>query len=223
VTTPPAPTPRRGRQSARPPARPAHDEPAAAPRRVTFGTVAWLVILALIVVVRLSRQAWPDVALLLVVLAVLLADLAGRLPHGTLDVAATGPGVIGAAVLAGVVLVLAPRFGGVAGVAVVAVGVGTVAYAWPDRPPDDSAAEDLTTWNERTTHTATAWAAAWIAGCLWELAMFLLGGRTPDAGEEYPAVTDLVNPVVDNSAGKALFVVVWLAAGVWLLGRVDRR
>lgn len=120
------------------------------------------------------------------------------------------------AILAGAVLVIAPRHGPVAGAAVAAAGVGAIAYAWPDRA-------DSPTWDRSTTRTAFAWAAAWVAGCLWELAMFLLGGTRPDGRETFPAASDLLDPLLANPIVKAAFVVVWLAVGVRLLARADRR
>ena len=72
-------------------------------------------------------------------------------------------------------------------------------------------------------HLSRPWTAAWVAGCLWELAMFLLGGRETDGRDLYPAASDLLDPALDNPLAKALFVVVWLAAGVGLLARTDRR
>jgi len=190
-------------------------------RTLTFGTVAWLVAVAGVTVVQLSRAAWPDAIALLVVFVALLVDLTGRLRHGTIAVAHTGPAVLGAAVLIGLVLVVAPRHGGLAGLAVVAAGAAAVAYAWPDRPREPL--PDEPTWDRATKRTALAWSAAWVAGCLWELAMFILGSRETDGRNLYPAASDLLDPVVSNPLGKAVFVVVWLTAGVGLLARMDRR
>ena len=196
---------------------------AAEPRTVTPGTVTWLVVLAAVAVVQLDRHAWSDSTVLFAVLAVLLVDRSGRLPHGSVAVAGTGPVVIGAAVLAGAVLFLAPRHGAVAGFTVAAVGAGALAYAWPDRADDEPGALDRPVWDRPTSRTAAAWSAAWIAGCLWELAMFLLGGTETDGRDVYPAASDLLDPLLANPLTKALFVVVWLTAGVGLIARTDRR
>lgn len=220
-------------------ARLAHDEPRAArlartvpahaprsdddARTLTFGTVAWLVVLAAVTGVQLSRRAWPDALTLLAVLGVLVVDLTGSLRHGTVTVSHTGPAIIGAAVLVGLVLFVAPRHGTVAGLAVVASGAAALAYAWPDRADDDHVAADRPVWDRPTSRTALAWSAAWIAACLWELAMFVLGSHETDGRNLYPAASDLLDPVLDNPLAKALFVVVWLAAGVGLLARTDRR
>ena len=134
-------------------------------------------------------------------LVVLLADLTGRLPHGTFAIAHTGPVVIGAAVLAGLVLFLAPRHGTVAGFAVVGAGVGALVYAWPERADDDPALGTRQVWDRPTSRTAAAWTAAWVAGCLWELTMFLLGGTEHDGRELYPAASDLLDPLLDHPLG----------------------
>ena len=228
--TSPAPSPGPGRQRVRRVERPPTKRVAPASalsgppaRTVTGGTVAWFVVLAAMAVVQLDRRAWFDSAVLLTVLVVLVVDLSGRLPHGALTVSGTGPAVIGAALLAGVVLVLAPRHGTVAGLVLVVLGAAALAYAWPDRRENDPAVLDREPWDRATTRTAAAWAAAWIAGCLWELAMFLLGQGRTGSSNPYPAASDLLDPLLANPVVKALFVVVWLSAGVGLLARMDRR
>jgi hypothetical protein len=205
----------------------AHAEPAHALRspadlrRITFGTIAWLVVLAAVTGVQLSRRAWPDAITLAAVLGLLVVDLTGRLRHGSLTVARTGPAIIGAAVLVGLVLFVAPRHGAVAGLAVVASGAAAVTYAWPDRRGD--ALGERPVWDQPTSRTAFAWSAAWIAACLWELAMFVLGSKETDGRNRYPAASDILDPALNHPLEKALFVVVWLAAGVGLLARTDRR
>ena len=227
-----APTPQQGPRQGPPTRRPARatppsgPEPAApAPRSaVTVGTVAWLVVLSAVAGVQLSRHAWTDAAVLAVAVVALVASLSGRLPHGTIGtVATTGPAVIGVAALTGVVLFLAPRHGTLAGVVVAAVGAGAVAYAWPDRADDDPAVGNRLVWDRPTSRTAAAWTAAWVAGCLWELAMFLLGGTETDGRDVYPAASDLLDPLLANPLVKALFILVWVTAGLGLLARTDRR
>ena len=68
---------------------------------VTFGSASWLVVLAAVALVQVTRHAWTDTAVLLGVLLVLVVDASGRLAHGAVRVASTGPVVIGVAVLAG--------------------------------------------------------------------------------------------------------------------------
>lgn len=222
------------RQARRPRGRPTSPTPAPAPtvpstqspptsRTVTIGTVAWLVVLGAVALVQLSRHAWADAVVLLLALVGLVVALTRTRPHRILAVAHAGPAVIGAAVLAGVLLLLAPRHGAVAGFVVAAAGAGALVYAWPDRSDDDSAVGGRQVWDRPTSRTAFAWSAAWVAGCLWELAMFLLGGTETDGRDVYPAASDLLDPLLAHPLLKALFVVVWLATGVGLLARTDRR
>jgi hypothetical protein len=245
--TSPATSPRRSRSFLR--RYPRRPDPAPAPRAdaavrtVTFGAVAWLVVLAAVAGVQVSRRAWPDSIVLLTVLGVLVVDLTGSLRHGTATASHGGPAIIGAAVLVGLVLFVAPRHGTVAGLAVVASGAAALAYAWPARADDDDRAAgnrvagsrvardrvagdtagDRPARDRPTSRTAFAWSAAWIAACLWELAMFILGSHETDGRNLYPAASDILDPLLDNPLAKALFVVVWLAAGVGLLARTDRR
>jgi hypothetical protein len=184
---------------------------------LTFGTVAWLVVVAAVALVQLSRQAWPDAAVLAVALVALLLDVTGRLPRPQVEPLRQGWFVLLVALVVAVVLVLAPRHGAVAGTAVATAGAAAAIYAWPDRTGD------LPEWDWSMTRTATAWTAAWVAGCLWELAMFLLGGRETDGRERYPAASDLLDPLLAHPVLKAAFVLVWVGVGVELIARVDRR
>lgn len=185
-------------------------------RTVTAGTVAWLVILAVVALVQLTRRAYIDSAVLITALAVLLVDAMRLGPRPAVRAPTSRWAVAVPAVLVGAVLALAPRHGPVAGAAVAAAGAAAIAYAWPDRTGSP-------TWDPSTTRTALVWAAAWVAGCLWELAMFLLGGTRSDGRDAFPAASDLLDPLLANPVIKAVFVAGWLAAGVGLLSRADRR
>jgi hypothetical protein len=112
-------------------------------------------------------------------------------------------------------LVLTPRHGIMDGIVVAASGILVFIVAWPDPQPDDTADSR---WTPRLQRSALAWAILGVVFCAWELAMYFLGyglsGRTA-----YPALSDLLDPVLDNPFGRVLGVAAWLAGGVALARR----
>lgn len=198
------------------------DDPAAGVsrgRRVTWGGLAWLSVLAAIGAVQVVRGQWIDAAIFGGAALVLTADAVGLLPAGK---PRRRPGVrvlvVGGAFIA-VVLSFAPRHGLLAAVTLLAVGVAAVVIAWP--PAEAPAPAGA--WPKALRTLAIWWSAIWIAGCVWELVQFILGGISPGGRVRYPALSDLLDPVVALGIGQAVFAVVWIAAGVFLVARGGRR
>jgi hypothetical protein len=184
--------------------------------RVRITILAWIAILFLTGVFQFYRGAVADGIVFLAMAAALLVGETGILnrfdrPHWRPRRIV----VIIALVIAAAVLVLTPRHGLADGVVVVASGVLVFVVAWPN-PPDSDAQPDA--WSTRLTRSAAAWAIIGIAFCIWELGMYFLGlnaaGRT-----EFPALSDLLDPILDNPIGRLLAVVAWLAGGVALARR----
>ena len=65
------------------------------------------------------------------------------------------------------------------------------------------------------------WAIAGIAICGWELASFVLERVYPGQKSAHPAISDLLDPALDVTWGRALFIAGWLLLGLLLL--VPRR
>jgi hypothetical protein len=123
--------------------------------------------------------------------------------------------VIIALVIAAAVLVFTPRHGLADGVVVVASGVALFIVAWPNPPVSESGPD---AWSARLTRSAVAWAILGIAFCAWELTTYFLG-LTATGRAEYPALSDLINPILNNPIGRLLGVAAWLAGGVALARR----
>lgn len=178
--------------------------------------VPWIAIVAIIALVQVVRAEYLD-AIVFGATAVVLAIDAVAGPR----VRARRPptwAIVAGAVLTGGVLAFAPRHGALAAVVVIAIGVAALAIAWPDPVRDDQPAD-----GRRTTRAAIAWAIVAIATCLLELASFLLGRYTAETKFTHPALSDLLNPLVDQWGGMAVFAALWLALGVLLLTRGRRR
>ncbi len=184
----------------------------ATPTAITLGSAAWIAILAIIAGVQYFRGAYIDAAIFSVVIVLLLVDATGRIPSPR-PVArpAAAPLLLGAAALAAL-LILAPRHGILAGTVLALVGIGLLVLEWPDPPPSER-----TAWTPATARTATVWACVAVAACLAELAQYLLGTFGAGGRAEHPALSDVLDPLVDTSAGKIAFVVVWLAVGALLI------
>jgi hypothetical protein len=73
------------------------------------------------------------------------------------------------------------------------------------------------------TRTAALWSGAGILVCLWELSMYLLGTFAPGGRAAHPALSDLLDPLMDNQVLRLVFVAGWVLAGVFLLRRTVAR
>lgn len=61
------------------------------------------------------------------------------------------------------------------------------------------------------------WAVIGVAACLWELTSFIAQQIWPLDQDAHPAVSDLVGPLLQTWLGRAVFLLLWAAAGWWLL------
>ena len=205
---------------------------AAAARRIRFAARLrrdwwWIAILVLCGSFQIYRGAPIDGAFFLAAGVALLADAAGwltlldRYPLPRLRLAAQV--ALGAIVVA--VITFAPQWG-VADLAVVCV-VGTTALivAWrgdgmpttdlrPERADDEAEAV-----RHAVRRSAVLWAAAGVFLCLWELSSFFLAMPSAAAENAHPPLSDLIDPIVANPAGRAVCATLWIVGGAALLRR----
>ena len=185
-------------------------------RSVKVTILAWIAILVLTGLFQFYRDAIADGIVFLAMAAALLVGETGILSR--FDGRQWQPRrilVVIALVIAAGVLVFTPRHGLADGVVVAASGILLFVVAWPNPPTADSQPDP---WSTRLTRSALAWAIIGIAFCIWELDMYFLGlhaaGRT-----EFPALSDLLDPILNNPIGRLLGVAAWLAGGVALARR----
>jgi hypothetical protein len=185
-------------------------------RALRVTVAAWILILVLTGLFQFYRAAVPDGIVFLAMAAALIIGRTGILrsfdqhrwqPRRVL--------VLSALALAAGVLVLTPRHGIADGVVVVASGILVFVVAWPDPPRDDEADPS---WTIRLRRSAIAWSIVGIAFCAWELITYF-GGLTRAGRDVYPALSDLIDPWLDNPIGRAIFVALWLSGGVALARR----
>ena len=177
--------------------------------------MAWIAILAITGGFQFYRDAPVDATVFCLLAAGLLADLLGafrRIPLRNLAIHRAL--VVGSAVIVAGLLAFSPRHGVIDAAVVAIAGVLALLVAWPDHAGDLAAPA---TPSSGFVRTAWLWAGVLLAICLWELAMYILGsvgGRSA-----FPALSDLLDPLVENSAGRILFVLGWVLAGVALVRR----
>ncbi len=184
----------------------------------------WIAIVAITAVVQFIRGAPIDGVVFGVVAVALLADVIGAIPQiGPLARPGTVPVLAGGLTVA-LLLALMPRHGIVDGIVLVGVGIAAVPVAWAG--VRSGAERTRGPWPGDTAalrRTAILWAAVGVATCAWELTSFVLGRVLPEQKEQHPAISDLIDPALDQFWFRALFALGWVALGVALLGRGGRR
>jgi len=190
--------------------------------RTVARTLPWVAIVALTAMVQFVRAAPIDGTVFSTVAVALLADAIGIVPRvGPLAAPGRLPALAGA-LAACLLLTLTPRHGVVDGIVLVGLGAAALVGGWPgvraggrERPrPGDTAA---------LRRTAVLWAAVAIVTCLWELTSFVVDRLLPEQKAQHPAISDLLDPALDQLWFRALFVVAWIALGLALLSRGGRR
>lgn len=109
-----------------------------------------------------------------------------------------------------VALSIVPRHSEVHAIVVLAVLPLALRFAWySDRGPKDRA-------DARISRAKTIWAAASVGILIWEFAANILG-QLDGSLHSFPTISVLVDPLLDNLIGQAIFVILWLTAGIGFL------
>lgn len=179
----------------------------------------WIAVLAVIAGMQLLREVPVDAAVFALVALLLALDAAGLLP--ALPARPRIPPLlllgVGAAVAAA--LALAPRHGAAAGAAVAAAGIAAAVLAWPDPGGRADPGRDPAPLRR----AIAGWGLVLLGLALLELVSFLLGRATAETKQAHPAISDLLDPVLDHPLGQAVFAAAWVAAGIGLLTRAGPR
>ena len=192
--------------------------------RSALRSAPWIAIVALTAAVQFVRAAPVDGVVFGLVAVALLADALGIVPRFR---PIARPGVVpvlAAALAAALLLALTPRHGVVDGIVLVGVGLAALVAAWAGvRPGPEKARGPRRGDAAAVRRTAILWAAVGVATCAWELTSFVFGRVLPEQKAQHPAISDLIDPALDQFWFRALFVVGWIALGIALLGRGGRR
>ncbi|HZK59282.1 MAG TPA: hypothetical protein VFC59_05365 [Cryobacterium sp.] len=184
----------------------------------TRGALLWTLGLAIMAGFQLWRSAWVDGILFSLLVGMLVIDTltGGRIRLLRLPVAAPRWLVLAGTAALGVVLVLSPRHGWVDLLMTGVIGVAVLLLIWAPGP--------ARTWQPAAAvrRSALAWSVLAVGLSLWEALAFILGAGSEAARWEFPTVSVLLDPVVESTLGRAVFVGLWLLGGLALL-RVRRR
>ncbi len=185
-------------------------------RSATVTRAAWLAILAVTGSFHLFRGAPVDGVIYFGGALVLLADTFGWLDFGPLNRERATRRVLVMVLLAVLVLVLAlaPLYGGVDTVVVVAIGVALMPIVWPQpATPTPKARPDA------VRRAAFVWSVLAVVGFAWEIGAYFMS--RPSLADEYafPPLSDLVDPFVASPLGRAVLIALWLAGGYALIRR----
>jgi hypothetical protein len=113
------------------------------------------------------------------------------------------------------IIALLPIAGGMVRIVVSACGLAALALVLvrPAAAPTPVAAGDapgrLRGW--------WVWATVGVVTCLWELSSFIAQQVWPADQVNHPAASDLIGPLLTTWLGRAILLLLWGAAGYWLL------
>jgi hypothetical protein len=193
-------------------------------RPIGFAVVAWIFVLAAIGGFQFFRGELVDGLVFTIIAAALIADAFALLRWVEKRRWSVNRWFVAvAAVCAGVVMIFTPRHGLADLLLFAVIGLLALSYAWPN--PSGAAT------TERRPHvsgvpfrrSASLWAIVGIAACLWELTVYLLGNLLPGGRASHPALSDVLDPLVDGWAGRIVFVGLWIVGGIALLRRAAER
>jgi hypothetical protein len=183
----------------------------------------WIGIVAITAIVQFVRAAPLDGTVFALVAVALLTDALGMLPAvPRMTRPALIPTLVGA-VAVGALLTLTPRHGIVDGILLAGLGLAVLPVAWTGVQSRTGAPEQRPAERRALRRTAIAWAVTGVATCVWELVSFVLGRMLPPAAaRQHPAISDLLDPALDQLWFRAIFVAGWLALGLALITRGRR-
>lgn len=179
----------------------------------SVSAILWIAVLTIMASFQTWRGAYVDGILFFSLVAMLVID---RLTGGKLvilkkPIHAPKLLTLGITGTLGAVLVFAPRHSWVDLVVFITLGITVLLVAWEPAP-------------ERTQRPHRAylrsmwmWSMLAVAICLWEATAFVLSVTMPGGSEDFPTISVLLDPFVENTWGRLVFVGLWLAAGYALL------
>lgn len=181
--------------------------------RWSVSAILWMSVLTIMATFQTWRGAYVDGILFYAIVAMLVIDrlTGGRIVLMKKPVVAPKVVTLGITGVLGAVLVLAPRHSWIDLVAFIAIGVTVLIVAW----------EPYEVRVKRPRHALIRsvwfWSLAAVAICLWEATAFVLSVTMPGGNENFPTISVLLDPFVENQWGRMVFVGLWLAAGYGLL------
>lgn len=197
-------------------------------RAATATRLAWVGILTITAAFHVVRGAPVDAAIYGAGAALLVLDQLGwlRVPlrlQG--DRQAHSRHIIAGVLIAvgAVTFALSPLYGAADTAVVVGIGVLLLPVAWADR--DRAAVGRAFSPAQRAAvrRAAVLWSLVLAGGCLWEVAVYFLGRGSPGGEQDFPALSDLLDPVLAWPPARGVLAALWLLGGYALIRRGWRR
>lgn len=179
----------------------------------TVSAVLWIAVLTIMASFQTWRGAYVDGILFYCLVLMLVVDrlTGGRIRILKEPIVAPKIVTLGITGTLALVLVLAPRHGWVDLVTMVAIGVVVLILAWEPAAPKEALPP------QALKRSALTWSILGVGLCVWEAMAFIFSVTMPDGDENYPTVSVLLDPMVENTWGRIFFVGLWLAGGLGLL------
>ena len=176
----------------------------------------WVVVFVGIALFHVWRQSPVDIAIFLTAAVLILTQVFGLTDLGFKRQPQIAMWAIAAVtILSAVLLYFAPRSGWVAITTLLLfVPIGFVLLFYRDLPPHPAPTRPA-------ARARVVWSVWAVAFALVQLIAYL-GARETGSLDGYPTISVLLDASLDEPLGRALFVVLWLLAGVYLFG-VRRR
>lgn len=186
---------------------------------ISLGSWFWLVAMTIMAGFQTWRGAYLDGIIFAVLVLGLLVDAftsARRTESERRENSRIRKSMIwGLAGVATVILVLAPRHEFATLVAVVIIGVGMLVIAW--LPRSTIRHQERGRLSRASLRSIVIWSLLGVLLCVWEATAFVLSVTTPAGIATYPTVSVLLDPVLEQTFGRIVFVSLWLLAGVGLI------
>ena len=179
----------------------------------SISSVLWICILAIMAGFQTWRGAYVDGILFFSLVAMLVIDrlTGGRLVILKKPIHAPKLLTLGITGALGAVLVFAPRHSWVDLFVFIALGITVLLVAWEPAP------ERIQRPRRAYARSMWMWSMLSVAICLWEATAFVMSVTLPGGSEDFPTISLLLDPFVENTWGRMVFVGLWLAAGYGLL------
>jgi hypothetical protein len=181
-------------------------------KTILKGFNPWVVVFVGMAGFHIWRQSPVDVTIFAIAAALILSQVFGATRIGFRQQPKISVWAIAVVTVASaVILFLAPRSGALVTVTLLAlVIIGLVLLFYRDFAPHPKPTRPV-------LRARIAWSIWALVFALVEWAAYL-GARSTGSLEGYPTISVLLDAPLDEPLGRAIFVVLWLMAGVYLFG-----
>lgn len=112
--------------------------------------------------------------------------------------------------ISSVTLYASPIHGVPATIAFLIIGPIAMAFMWTrDNQKLESPLRSLIT-------SSRIWTGIFLIACFWELGSYILSNRAHN-DNAYPTISVLLGPLLKTSAGKGIFLLIWIGVGIAFL------